>query len=175
MATAEGEGGITPLAESKRELLDLIHRSRGALEQQIDGLNDETLTRAPAGGWSVKDHLAHIAAWERFVLARLAGSSEAEAFDLDAAELMRMNTDGVNAILYRRSRDLLPVRVRDEFRASHQALLDAPAAIDEARLFQSVAEDDPRLWMEKIANDSYRHYAEHRAWIEVLVGPAVGG
>ena len=116
------------------DLLDLIARERGALEQAVASMSDDSLAYMP-GGWSAKDHLAHVAAWERRLVGELRGDREP------------------------------PVTVRAEFQDSGEALRAAIAALSDADLQQPVRPDDPGVdtLLELIAWDTYRHYPEHVA------------
>lgn len=158
------------LPRSKADLLDRVPRSRGALEDALAGLSAAQLTAAgPDGGWSVKDHLAHIAAWEQILLGVLAGRPEHEVFGVDENALATLDTDGLNAILDVRHKAQPLSDVLAEFARSYNQTLAALASLAEADLFAPVAPDDPRPRMQKIASDTYAHYDEHRTWIAALL------
>ena len=51
---------------SKTELMDRITAGYEALERVLRGLDETQIDRTgPDGGWAIKDHLFHLAAWER--------------------------------------------------------------------------------------------------------------
>src|SRR5258708_13381158 len=52
------------MAENKEALLQHYRQMRDDLLSAIDGLSDELMTEPSIDGWSVKDHLAHIALWD---------------------------------------------------------------------------------------------------------------
>jgi uncharacterized damage-inducible protein DinB/predicted RNase H-like HicB family nuclease len=55
------------LAAYRAHLLGLLAAERERLLAQLEGLDEGALTRAPVfDGWTVKDVLAHIAAWDRW-------------------------------------------------------------------------------------------------------------
>src|SRR5437763_16940216 len=90
----------------KAELLDRIGRSRPALETTIDSLSEAQLAApGPGGGWSAKDHLAHLAAWERKALAELEGRPPHEVFGVDGASYEASDVDQLNEIVYRRNKE----------------------------------------------------------------------
>jgi uncharacterized damage-inducible protein DinB len=151
------------------DLRTRIDTSRAALERDVAALTEQRLAVVGADGWSVKDHLAHIAAWERVLIALLRGAPEHEAFGIDAARLAALNTDGVNAILHERSVAWSPAAALTEFQAAHTALLSLLDELPEAGLFAPLADDDLRPRMQKIAGDTYLHYDEHRTWITPLL------
>ena len=52
------------MAEDRDALLDHYRRMREDLLAAIHGLGDDMMTEPSLDGWSVKDHLAHIALWD---------------------------------------------------------------------------------------------------------------
>jgi len=52
------------MAEDRDALLQHYRETQQELLSAIDGLSDELLTEPSLDGWSVKDHLAHIAFWD---------------------------------------------------------------------------------------------------------------
>jgi hypothetical protein len=54
-----------PQEQTKPYMMEEMAKSRRELEALVESLSDEQLTRpGKDGGWSVKDHLAHLAMWE---------------------------------------------------------------------------------------------------------------
>jgi hypothetical protein len=84
------------LPRTVTELLDLLAREREALEQAGVDLSDEALV-ATSGEWSVKDQLAHVAAWERRLIGEVRGDHVIARFGLDEIEFSTMNGDVLNA------------------------------------------------------------------------------
>ena len=52
------------MTEDRDALLQHYRQSREELLSAIDGLSDAQLTDPSLDGWSVKDHLAHLALWD---------------------------------------------------------------------------------------------------------------
>ena len=48
-----------------REVIDRIEEEWEALQRALAPLSEEQMTEPGTGGWSVKDELAHLAAWAR--------------------------------------------------------------------------------------------------------------
>jgi uncharacterized protein (TIGR03083 family) len=167
---------LPPEPQSKAQLLELTRREYAALERALAGLSDRQMTDAPDGGWSVKDLLAHIAAWQQVLLRfHMGGQSFREAAPDITANYATDDVDTINEAFYRRDKDRPLAEVLDTFRRSHRQTLAAIEGMSEAELFRSYtpAGRDPsaggRLanW---IAGDTYEHYMEHRATIEQLIG-----
>ena len=66
--TADDNPHMTP-----HSLLDRIHRDREALAALWRGLTEEQMVHRPGPqeDWSVKDLVAHVTAWESFILERM--------------------------------------------------------------------------------------------------------
>jgi hypothetical protein len=151
------------------ELSAMIDRERGALEQAVSGMSEETFVDTSAG-WSAKDHLAHVAAWERRLLGEVEGDQVAARFGLDEAAIANAETDVINAMIHARYRDDSPATVRAEFRAAGEALQALMAGMSDADLMRPVRPDDPMVdtLVDLIAWDTYRHYPDHVATIASL-------
>src|SRR5438093_11873210 len=52
------------MAEHKDDLVQHYRQTREGLMSAIDGLSDEQMSEPSLDGWSVKDHLAHLALWD---------------------------------------------------------------------------------------------------------------
>ncbi len=151
------------------ELLDRISRKRAALEQMAATLNDDALV-ATTGGWSAKDLLAHISAWERRLLAEMRGDEAAARFGLDETTHGSADTDTINAFIYSRHRDDSPSEVRAEFRASGEAVRSAIARLSDTDLAQDVRPEDPLVGslVDLIAWDTFKHYPQHASTVAEL-------
>lgn len=158
-------------AENKDALMALIDREWTALEQAIAGLRDERMLVPDAGGWSIKDNLAHLSAWEEFLrLHYLEKIPEAEAFGMDEATLRELSQ--VNAAIFERNKDRPLQNVLSGMRATHAQLMAALNRMSFEEMLQPLpVNDNPEqhtLW-DEIVNNTYDHYREHRATIEKLV------
>jgi hypothetical protein len=140
-----------PLDE-RADLLAHYRAQRSDLIAAIDGLSDDQLCERTLDGWSVKDHLAHIALWD----------------DLRAAEVVRLSAgfesawrmdgrdDEYSGLAYDMRTDFSVAQARWELTASHERLLAAileatPAGLDPARYGE--------------AGLRSTHEAEHSGWI----------
>lgn len=112
------------MAEDKDALLKHYRRQREDLLAAIDGLSDELLTEPSLDGWSVKDHLAHLALWDDVRAGEVARISAGH----DSAWRMTDEQDAAyNALGYALRRDLPLAQVRWELETSQQRLLAAIA------------------------------------------------
>jgi uncharacterized protein (TIGR03083 family) len=160
------------------ELLARIAQAWTVLNQRIAALRPaQVTTPGPYGGWSVKDHLAHLATWEGMLVALLRGEPIHTAFGIDRARYDALeSTDALNAIIAEQHKDWPleeALRRREETHARLIALIGALANEDLAQPITLFQPDDPdeRPALRKIIGDTYEHYAEHLPWIEaILVG-----
>ena len=76
------------------------------------------------GGWAPKDNVAHLAAWEQFMLRRyLQGQPPHEAMQIEEATLEHLEEDDINQILFERNRLRHVDDVLQELQQTHAALL----------------------------------------------------
>jgi len=165
---------LETLPSSKAELMDRIHHSRTALEKVINPLKEDQLSApGPAEGWAVKDHLAHIAAWEQYMLKHyIRGMAPHEAMDVDDATMQAADETATNEILYRRNKHHPAYEVLAEFNRSYHEVLSTLEDMSFDELTKPRFPDDPeqRPLLTEVAGNTYGHYAEHTLWIKDLLG-----
>jgi uncharacterized damage-inducible protein DinB len=84
MSNQLSENILSDWPQNKAELLTLIEQSRQTLEEALNRLSEAQLTELKdAQGWSVKDHLTHLAAWERGMVDLLEYRARYEGMGLD--------------------------------------------------------------------------------------------
>ncbi len=157
---------------TKTELLAAIRESRAELEELIAALpTPEMEVPGVQGEWSVKDVLAHIAAWERLAEDRIraARSGGEPAFPpMKGDEAI----DAFNAEVYARHKDVPLDAVLAEFHAAHAALMAQIEALDEETLHQKLPFDwaGNLTYQVVISTNTHWHYPEHSealaAWME---------
>lgn len=145
-------------------LLDDLDAARAAF-QEARALVDVDLVTVPGvvGDWSVRDLVAHLAAWcehgtEALALAA-GGQGELFAYSTD-------DTDAMNERILAEGRTLSPDDALRREEAAFGAFRDAIATLDPALLSQRLGNGD--TVEEVIRYDGPDHYAEHsehlRAW-----------
>jgi hypothetical protein len=162
-----------------RELLARIEDGWAALNQRITPLSSEQLTTpGPDGGWSVKDHLAHLATWEGMLVALLEGKPIHTAFGMSRAEYDALeSTHALNAVIAGQNKDLSLDEVMERSEETHSQLVAKIGALADEDLSKPITHfqpDDPdgpdeRPVLVKIIGDTYGHYAEHLPWIEAIL------
>jgi len=158
--------------QNKNQLLEAIQNERRMLEATLAGVDPETF-EAPRldSGWSVKDALAHITAWEQDMLRWLADSLAGNTPDRPAFGLSTEIIDEINADFYKANLEKTSQQVLDEANRSYQAVLDILRQVSEAALFGQHQFD----WLEGqafwpiVAANTCWHYNEHRIDIQTLL------
>jgi uncharacterized damage-inducible protein DinB len=141
------------MAEDKQALLRHYRQTREDLLAAIAGLSDSQITEPSIDGWSVKDHLEHIAFWDEIRAVEVArisaghGSAWRMTHDQDAA---------LNQMGYELRHGLSVEQATWELAESRRRLLDAISSATPRGL-------DASLYGESALVSS--HEAEHTEWI----------
>ncbi len=142
------------MAEDRDALLKHYREMRGELLAAINGLSDELMTERSLDGWSVKDHLAHLALWDDIRAGEVARISAGH----ESAWRMTGEQDAVyNAVGHDLRQALSLHQVRWELATSRQRLLDAISSATARGL-------DASLYGEAGLRSS--HEAQHTGWIK---------
>jgi len=131
------------------------------------------LTRVGSDGWSVKDHLAHIGAWEHSLLALIEGRDRLAGMGVQ--EPVDENTDAVNEAVRKVHENDTADEALEYFRDSHAQRVAALGKLSDADLqkpynhYQLGDPDQKRPVVDWVGGNTYEHYAEHIAWINQLL------
>lgn len=154
------------------ELVDRIQVAWATLMDVVSPLSEAQLvTAGPPDGWAVKDHLVHIADWERATTCVLRRQPQALAL----VDPVPDDIDELNAAMFERSRALSLDQVTDLSRHAHADVLAEIHKLSDADLAKTRADYGPeadfddRTVLAKIAGDTYAHYADHTVWIGDLL------
>ncbi len=142
------------MAEDRDGLVRHYRQMREDLLAAIEGLSDELLSERSLDGWSVKDHLAHLALWDEIRAAEVARISAGH----DSAWRMTGDQDAVYSALGHDLRlGLSAGQVKWELEASRQRLLEAISSATGRGL-------DASLYGEAALRST--HEALHAGWIK---------
>ena len=142
------------MAEDRDDLIAHYRQTRQDLLSVIDGLSDELMTERSLDGWSIKDHLAHLALWDEIranEVARISAGYET------AWRTTGEQDESYNELGHNLRRDLSLEQIRWEFTTTRQHLLDAIAAASPLGL------DGSRYGEAGLRSG---HEAEHTGWIK---------
>lgn len=149
---AQSEGKRN-MPDDKQQLLEHFRQMRVALLAAIEGLSEAVMTDRSIDGWSVKDHLAHLALWDDVraeEVVRISGGYES------AWRMSGEQDAAYNALGYDLRRELPLEQVRWELASSRQRLLDAIEGASARGLDGSLYGEAPVL---------STHEAQHAGWI----------
>jgi hypothetical protein len=167
--------------EAKAELLERMRSGRAAWDGLLAQVPAVVVTQPVLeGGWSVKDLIAHVAAYEQWTAVQIRAANEGRvptSMELDGvaeipAELAGWDADRQNASLYARYRDM-PLDGVTAF-ATH-AFADLTAAV-EAVPEEEFGKQGAQAWLggntllEIVPGNSYAHYEHHLDGLRAIVG-----
>lgn len=159
------------------KLLALIAADWQQLEDFIARLTPEQLiTPNPTTGWTVKDHLAHLAAWEGGIVWLLTGRPRPAGMGLDDHTFYHTNMDEVNERIFQQNRERPVHEVMAHFQAIHQQMVETLTNLPEEYLLRPYGDydvagpgrDDGRPIVRWIVADTYEHYQEHLTYFNQL-------
>lgn len=142
------------MTEDRDAVLQHYRRTREALLSAIHGLSDDLMTEPSLDGWSVKDHLAHLALWDEMRASEVARVS---AGHVSAWHMTADQDAAYNAMGYAMRHALSLDQVRWELATSRQRLLDAIASATPAGL------DGSRYTQVSLKSS---HEVQHTEWIQ---------
>lgn len=161
---------------TKTQLLERIQTGWEELMGVLIGLDDETKMRNdPASGWSIGDHLFHLAAWEQGIAYLLTGRSRTEGMGVTSEQWRDLSMDQINDIVHERGRGRPWAEAMATLRMAHEEMLNALAGLDDADLqrgystFDARSEANGRPIIGWIIGDTYDHYEEHLGYIRALL------
>jgi uncharacterized protein (TIGR03083 family) len=167
--------------QTKADFLYHLTADRKALEDVINGRSEAELTRPGAEGWSVKDHLAHIAAWERSGLALLAGENRAAAVGISDELFNEGETDDSNEEVRRHDADKSLAEVLSEFRRVRASTIAAVTDLSDEDLQRPYSyyqpndsENNQTPVIESLTANSTEHDLEHTEWIKGILAANAG-
>ncbi len=160
------------------ELFLRIARGRAPLEEWIATLGAAKLTAPGKDGWAIKDHLAHLAAWEASTAALVRGESRYAAMGVNLGKLAPNDFDAINQQIYAQHKDKSVEEVLKFFHSAHAELLGQIAKMADADLLKPYSHFQPNEKRDDsgspilgwIIGNTYGHYEEHIEWIRENYG-----
>lgn len=157
---------------NKVELMEWIDGRWGELQALLSELSDEEIEQPLGDGWSAKVHVAHLAAWERSVIALLHGADRGAAMALSPETWGGHDTDTINGALANRAEARAAGDVSRDARGTHEELLDLLDRLSEEDIMKPYSyyqpDDAPKTdqpvvgW---INGNTWEHYEEHLGWL----------
>jgi hypothetical protein len=161
---------------SKADLIQKVNQAYAEMSAILDALlEDQMIEPGVMEGYSIKDLLAHLAAWERLCVNWIRTSLQGEqpvrwapGFEVNSDDPVE-SLNRLNERIYKDYRDSTLRETLADFRIAHEKCLGAIQLLSDEQL------NDPQLfeWLnghpvwQIIAANSYEHYREHLDQIEV--------
>ena len=129
-----------------------------------------------ADGWTVKDHVAHLADWEASAVALLCGESRAAAMGIDE-ETFAAGFEAVNAAVHAKNLAMTPDEAIARLDAVHAELMATLQPLADEDLTRPYLSYQPNAEGQHVqtpvaawvVGNTYGHYAEHEPWIEAIL------
>ena len=163
---------------TKSELMQEIARSWTALQAALAQLSeDQLLLPRDASGWSVKDHVLHLAAWERSIIFLLQGRPRHAGLGVSEATYAHGSEEAINAAIFENTAAIAPQESLALLREVHAQLMAMLQPLSDEDLLQTYrhflpdeeGEGDGPPVINVIYSNTAEHYAEHLPWIEKIV------
>ena len=146
---------------TKPELQDAIQTGRLAFDELLNTIPEDTMEDPLLeNGWSVKDTLMHIVAWEQRLIGWLNAVAQGDQPTLPAPGYTWDQMDELNAqtVIQQRHRSLQDILA--SFRASLSLIFMALDRYDDETLNSQYLGEESVLWR-YFAENTYEHYEEH--------------
>lgn len=169
-----GEEWVT----TKEILLEHIERDWQAINHLLDSLSvAQWIDLCNVDGWTVKDHVAHLVAWEDSVIGLLSRQPRHKRFGISESLYLSGDVDAINHALFEMHRDDDLEAVRNRFQSTHAILLSQIEALDDEALNLPYAhylpdepgEDEGPPVINIIYGNTAHHFREHQAWIQSML------
>ncbi|MCC7207749.1 MAG: ClbS/DfsB family four-helix bundle protein [Anaerolineae bacterium] len=163
----------------KTSMMDAMHRRWDALNALLDSLTDEEMTGpTDSHGWTVCDHLTHIAAWERSASQMLRGKPRYDGLGIPASLWRAGDEDDINDAIQKANAGLTPAAARAMLNQAHAELLALLEPLSDEELSRPQSAFLPaeaggggaQPAYAYIVGNSLGHYHEHLPWIRKIAG-----
>lgn len=167
------------MLNSLSELLEAIQAPWSDLAEFLATLTEDQFAMQDAHGWTISDHLVHLAAWEDSVAGLFQGRPRHEALGVDEAYYLRASFDEINERIRQNKGGLPADQAIAHLRRVHSNLMSHLADMSDSDLeepvrafFPSAPRTDERRVAELIYENTGDHFAEHLTWMRALVDGA---
>jgi hypothetical protein len=165
----------------KTQLLGEIEGSWEALQAFLAGLTaEQMISRRDAAGWAVKDHLAHLVAWEQSIVGLFQGVPRHQGLGVEQELFDSGDFEAMNAAIHEERKHTSLGQVLAELEDTHGQLLalvkplaDKDLGRPAAEYFQGASPWEERRVADLIRDNTADHFREHLGWITTL--HAAGG
>lgn len=167
------------IPQDMADVLARINDAYATLQATLGGWSAAQMTGpTDAAGWTVKDHIAHLAAWERSIVFLFDGRPRHEGLGVSEDLYLGRNIDVLNAAIRDRNAGLSRDEAREELASVHRELLarlDTRTYNDLLKPYSHFLPDEPGdddggPILDRVMGNTANHYAEHLPWMAAIVG-----
>ena len=166
--------GSEDVLMTRDQLLTEMEKGWNSFNAYLTTLSDTQMTMpTDAAGWTVKDHISHLAVWEEGIYALLAQQPRYEAMGITRDDLNSGDYDRINAMIRDQHKDKSLAEVMAMFREAHERLIAKVRTLSDEDLqrpyeYYQPAEDEKRPVIRWIPGNTFGHYDEHIPWIDAI-------
>lgn len=161
---------------TKDGLMSHIERDWQALMTWLKTLTPHQIAeiRNP-DGWAIKDHVAHMAAWENSVVVFLERRPRHEGLGFPEGTFLGENLDEINDAIFRRHKNTSYEAILQNFLRVHAHLLRVLAPLtteDLMKPYQHYLPDEPGDGppaLNVVYGNTAHHYRLHQGWMEAML------
>lgn len=168
-----------PKVETRVDLMNAVGAAWSDLQAFLSSLTSAQWAVTDEQGWTIGDHVAHLAVWEDSVAILFRGGARHEALGVDEPYYLTATFDELNATIRQRRGPAAYKEVVDDLRRVHDGMLEAVASQSDEGLHRSVRStfpqaprSDARRLVDFIHENTAAHFAEHLVWMRKLAGQA---
>jgi len=133
-------------------------------------------SRRDQAGWSVADHVTHLAVWEDSVAILFRGGRRHEALAIEEAFYAAGNFDEINEVIKVRLEGIALQEAIRNLEGAHRQLMgylrtlrDADLDAEAREFFPQAPRNEDRALTTLIWDNTGRHFTEHLEWMRDLV------
>lgn len=162
---------------NKTDVLQKIDDGWRRLTELVEGIDPTTFVEPAKDDWSPKDHVAHVTAWEEFLLAILEQRDRHRS--MGVGDLRGKETDEINDAVFQARRHLAPDEIRTSLADTHRQVRAAIESLSDSDLqrprsdFQPADSDDgepgEETLLDEIEWNTWGHYEKHIEWLTALI------
>lgn len=157
----------------KPELMSLIDERWAALQELLGRLSEAEMERPLGDGWSAKQHVFHVAVWEKSLLGLLRKEDRGRAMGVPADLWAAHDLEGLNKFIAEDAAPRSVSSVLAEAEETHAQVLALLESMTQEQLglpysdYQPFdAEPNAKPVAGWVHGDTWDHYNEHIGWLE---------
>ncbi|QPC82638.1 ClbS/DfsB family four-helix bundle protein [Phototrophicus methaneseepsis] len=160
------------IRQLQQEMDEGLTRFLDFLDQYSD---EELVTPTDAAGWTIRDHVAHLAVWADGIVGLLQGEDRWSRMGLPPEIAAEHDLDAMNAEIARQNRHLNPADARARLIDAHERVIETMHTLTDADMANPyeryiapyTSNEGPPVYHYILGNTAH-HYDEHMPWIEAI-------